>query len=162
MSNVHTQRLRAVNREYDAAREAIGYIINHWNAQDIYNELPGLPLPNFKKTNEKLEGTYFIRLFAEFEGILKDHLDTNHPTARWSGKLRAEVRDKLEVNENITLVVREDTLGLAPGERQRLLDIRDYRNSIAHLNRTAPPIITFGDALSRLNTFVARLPAPLR
>lgn len=161
MSNVHTQRLRAVNREYDAAREAVGYVINHWDAQDIYNELPGLTLHNFKTTNEMLERTYFIRLFAEFEGILKDHLDTNHPAARWKGRLRADMRDKLEVNENISLVVREDHLRLTSDERQRLLDVRDYRNSIAHLNLTMPPIITFGDALSRLNTFVAGLPAPL-
>ncbi len=160
MSNVHTQRLRAVNREYEAAREAVGYVVNNWDAQDIYNEMPGLTLPNFKATNAMLERTYFIRLFAEFEGILKDHLDTNHPAARWKGSLRIAVRDKIEVNENITLVLRENGLTIPTDERQRLLDVRGYRNSIAHLNLTTPPIITFGDALSRLNTFVAKLPAP--
>ncbi len=162
MSDIHIQRLRTVNHEYDATREAVGYVINHWQSLNIYNEIQGVTLRDFRNANTLLERTYLIRLFAEFEGILKDHLDTNHPLARWHGRLRAELRDKLEVDENISLIVREDNLRPAAGERQRLLDIRQYRNSIAHLNSTVPPVITFGDTLSCLNTFLKKLPEPLQ
>ena len=162
MSSVYVERLRKVSREYDAARQAIDYVIINYQAQSIYNVIPVLTPRDFEHTSALLEHTYFIRLFAEFEGILKDHLDTNHPTARWRGKSRAEVRDKLDINDTISLVVRENAVALAEGERQRLLDIRDYRNSIAHLNRRVPLVIHFRNALSRLNTFLAKLPDPLR
>ena len=162
MSRLYIERLRVVSREYNAVQQAVGYVIINWDAQNIDRKIKGVTPRDFRNANTLLERTYLIRLLAEFEGILKDHLDTNHSSARWKGKPRTEVRDKLEVNENITLVVKEDSLRLAAGERQRLLDIRQYRNSIAHLNSTVPPVITFGDALSRLNAFLAKLPEPLQ
>lgn len=162
MSRLYIERLRVVSREYNAVQQAVGYVIINWDAQNIDRKIKGVTPRDFRNANTLLERTYLIRLFAEFKGILKDHLDTNHSSARWRGRHRAEMRDKLEVDENITLVVRENKLRLAAGERQRLLAIRQYRNSIAHLNSTVPSVITFGDALSRLNAFLAKLPEPLR
>lgn len=162
MRSVYVERLRRVGREQEAVQQEVGYVIDHWQAQSIYDEMPGLTPRDLRDANALLERTYFIRLFAEFEGILKDHLDTNHPTLRWRGSLRAAVRDKLDVNENISLVIRADSLTLAEGERHKLLEIRGYRNSIAHLNSTVPTVITFGDAVSTLNRFLAKLPGPIR
>ena len=162
MSSIYIERLRRVSREYEALRQAVVYVINNWQQQDIYNKIQGITPQDFKRTVDSLERTYFIRLFAEFEGILKDHLDTNYSTVLWKGKPRADKRDKIDVNENITLVVKHDNIKQVEGERQRLLDIRNYRNSIAHFNSTAPAIVTFNDALSRLNTFLAKLPDPVQ
>jgi hypothetical protein len=33
----------------------------------------------FQQAQPNVEATYFIRLYAEFEGILSGHLTSNHP-----------------------------------------------------------------------------------
>ncbi len=45
--------------------------------------------------------------------------------------------------------------------RSKLLAVRDYRNSIAHRSRRVVLPVSFGDAISTLNTFLARFPDPL-
>lgn len=101
-----------------------------------------------------MEATYFIRLYAEFEGILKDHLATNHPAVR--------VPDKPKVDWLINRVIRAESIAIEPPLRAKMNAVRDYRNALAHRKqKIVPGIVTFTDALSRLNTFLARLPEPL-
>ena len=93
-----------------------------------------------------------MRLYAEFEGLLKDHLATNHPTV--------VLPRKPKVDEVIAAVVKAENLSVDPTLRRKINDVRDYRNSIAHSAREIVLFVRFSEALRALNTFVAKLPDP--
>lgn len=153
MSDVYIQRLRAVQMEFNSAREAIRYVLRNWQRYDIYADLARLKPAHFDEASRNVEMTYFVRLYAEFEGILKDHLATNHPTVM--------ISDKPKVDKLISLVMKAEGFALDPTLRRKMDDVRDYRNSIAHQARASAPAITFVDALSSLNKFLAKMPDPL-
>ena len=79
MSDLYIQRLRSVQTELSAVRSALAYVERNWQKQDIYLEVTVLTPADFVQAARRAEAAYFIRLYAEFEGILKDHLATNHP-----------------------------------------------------------------------------------
>lgn len=108
---------------------------------------------DFVRAELHLEATYFIRLYAEFEGVLKDHLATNHP--------RVKVPEKPKVDWLLSRVLQVEALSLEQPLRVRLDAVRDYRNSITHRARRVILQVSFADGLSALNTFLARLPEPL-
>ncbi len=152
MSEVYIQRLRAVQMEFNAAREAISYVQRNWQRHDIYADLARLRPAHFDEAGRHVEMTYFVRLYAEFEGILKDHLAINHPTVM--------IADKSKVDKLISLVMRAEGFTLDPILRRKMDNVRDYRNSIAHRAHASAPSVTLVDALSSLNKFLARLPDP--
>ena len=153
MSDVYIQRLRGVQREFNSAREAIRYVQRNWQRYDIYADLPGLKPANFEEAGRNAEVTYFVRLYAEFEGTLKDHLATNHPAVA--------VPDKPKVDKLIGLVAKAEGFILDSALRHKMDAVRDYRNSVAHRVRAAAPSVTLVDALSSFNRFFAKLPEPL-
>jgi hypothetical protein len=153
MSSVYIERLRAVLRELDTARESLLYVNRNWQRNNIFQEMPGQSAQQFIQTEQNVEVTYFVRLYAEFEGILKDHLATNHPQIR--------VLNKPKVDWLIGRIVQLENIPIEQPLRLKMDDVRDYRNSIAHRSRRAASLMTFGNALSALNTFLARLPDPL-
>jgi len=153
MSDVYIQRLRSVQMEFNSAREAIRYVQHNWQRYDIYADLPSLKPTQFEKAGRNVEVTYFVRLCVEFEGILKDHLATNHPAV--------VVPDKPKVDKLISLVTKAESFTPDPALRHKMEAVRDYRNSVAHRVRAAAPSVTLVDALSSLNRFLARLPEPL-
>jgi len=79
MSDLYIQRLRGVQTELAAVRAALTYVERNWQRQDIYLDVAVLTPADFVQAVRRTEATYFIRLYAEFEGVLKDHLATNHP-----------------------------------------------------------------------------------
>jgi hypothetical protein len=155
VSAVYIQRLRSIRGEYDAAQEALQYILLHWQSQGIAGSIqtPGLSPKHFQTARANLETTYFLRLYSEFEGIMKDHLVTNHPSVA--------VPERPKVDELIAVVRRAVGFAIDPVLRSRLDEVRDYRNAIAHSQHGAVLPVTFADALSRLNTLLAKLPDPL-
>lgn len=153
MSEAYIRRLRAVQMEFYSAQEAISYILRNWQKHNIYAEMPSLRPNHFDEAGANVEMTYFVRLYAEFEGILKDHLTTNHPAI--------PIADKPKVDWLMSRVVRAEGLTIDPILRRRLDSVRDYRNSIAHRTHAIAPAVTFADALSALNRFLAKLPDPL-
>lgn len=158
MSDVYIQRLRSVQMEFNSAREAIRYVQRNWQRYDIYADLGSLKPTHFEEAGRNVEVTYFVRLYAEFEGILKDHLATNHPAVAVPDKPKV---DKPKVDKLISLVTKAEGSTVDPALRRRMDAVRDYRNSIAHRVRAAAPSVPLVDALSSLNRFLARLPEPL-
>ena len=157
MSEVYVRRLRAVRDEFEAARIALLYVAKYWQPHDIQNEpevaVLKFTLRPFEQAQQNVEQTYFVRLYAEFEGILKDHLATNHPSL--------PVPDRPKVDQLISLVLRAEAVRLDPILRAKMDAVRDYRNSIAHSKRRSGiAVISFVDALSRLNTVLAKLSDP--
>ena len=101
-----------------------------------------------------MEKTYFIRLFAEWEGILKTHLATNHPTV--------SVPDKPKVDGLISAILKAEGISIDPNLRIKLILARDYRNYLVHTSTKTVNDVAFSDARSWFNLFVAKLPAPRR
>ncbi|MGI4788417.1 MAG: hypothetical protein ACRYFS_06150 [Janthinobacterium lividum] len=153
MSDSYIVRLRAIRLEFESARQAISYVQRNWQKYDIYAELSHLKPINFEQAGVRVEQAYFIRLYAEFEGILKDHFATNLPLSK--------VPDKPKIDWLISQIAKAEMFTIDPKLRVKMDEIRNYRNSIAHRTRAVVPAVTLTDALSRLNTFLAKLPEPL-
>ncbi len=151
--SVYIERLRTILAEYAATSEALDYINRHWQRQNIDQEVGKLKPGDFMRAKQNLESTYLIRLYAEFEGILKDHLATNHP--------RIRVPDKPKVDWLISRVILAENISVEQPLRRKMDAARDFRNSIAHRSHRVALFVAFNDALSTLNTFLARLPDPL-
>ncbi len=102
-----------------------------------------------------LEKTYLVRLFGEFEGILKDHLVSNHPTVRFNEK-----QDK--VDRLLRLIMKHENVTISPSLRNKLDELRGYRNSIAHQSHLQVPMVTLADAALTLSQIVSRFDLPLK
>ena len=109
MSDVYIQRLRAIRSEFEAARQAIAYVQRNWQKYNIFAELSRLNPADFAEAGSHVERTYFIRLYAEFEGILRDHLATNHPSMT--------VPDKPKVDWLVTRVAKAEGFKIDPNLR---------------------------------------------
>ena len=153
MSNVHIQRLRAIRGEYEAARQGIAFVSRNWQKYDVYQELDDVTPANFKRAGEHIFATYLIRLSAEFEGILKHHLNSNHPGI--------PVPKDAKVDWLISKVVRAEGFKLDVILRGNLESVRNFRNGFVHSGTVPPATFTFDAALSWFNTVLARLPDPL-
>ena len=154
MSDIYIHRLRRIQTEQTATRMALAYVERNWQRHSIYHEAEMLTPANFALAARNAEATYYIRLYAEFEGILKDHLKANFP--------HVSVLDKPKVDWLISRVVQAEGMTLEPPLRLKMDAVRDYRNLIAHRHSRPVLFVPFDDALSILNTFLARLPDPLK
>lgn len=158
MSSTYIQRLRTILDEFDLARESLVYVAKNLGRQDVADHFKDrlqkelLSPKRFERAAEKLDTTFFVRLTAEFEGILKDHLRTNHPSIKQSGWKVDWLISNVRQAENITL---------DPRLLQLLNEVRDYRNAIAHGGQHAAPV-PFKEALKRYNKFLSKLPDPFR
>ena len=146
MSNTYFQRLVSIRSEFDATREALFYAQRNWDKLNIEHEVR-VELRQVDLAERNLEATYFVRLFAEFEGILKTHLATQFPQVK---------TNKFErVNSLISKVQRAEGFTINSALRSKLISVQMHRNSIAHSN-TSFEVVAFGSALSTLNTFLAK------
>ncbi len=152
MSRVYIQRLRGIEAEFRVAQDAMSYVSRHWQTQNISQEITRISPRDIIRAEQNVESAHFIRLYAEFEGILKDHLATNH----W----RVRVPAKPKIDWLLSRVVQVETISVEAALRMNLDNARDFRNSIAHRTHAVGVFITFGTALATLNTFLARLPDP--
>jgi hypothetical protein len=153
MSGVYRNRLRRIQSELSAAREAIAYVSRHWQQESVVNEIdPVITQHDFLLAAANIEKTYFVRLYAEFEGILKYHLATNHSTIGMG--------DKPKVDWLISRVSRAEGIAADPNLRRKMDGVRDYRNAIAHHRLPAAQFVSFASALSTLNQFLNKLPDP--
>lgn len=155
MSDVFVQRLRAVRDEYDAAREALSYIIRNWQKHDIYAEMVSSLTPkHFNNAANNLEAIFIIRLFTTFEGILKEHLAKNHP--------RISVPEDARVVWLIDRVATRRPPHITTQLRVEVHKVRKYRNALVHADNVAVSRIIFNDALAQLAKYCDKLPEPHR
>ena len=155
MSDLHVQRLRAIRAEWEAAKVSVAFMISHQHDQAVIQALapPGagnrVSIRDVERSRDGLEATYFIRLHAEFEGLLKEHLKTQHPHIR--------LPPNPKVDWLLSRVLKAEGIIVDPTLRKELDVIRAYRNDLAHHENPAV-VLTFYVALSNLNRLVARLP----
>ena len=144
MSDRLIHRLRAVQNEYLTAHTALTHVERRWGDLDGRPEWEGRTLFQIRRTLARLESTYVIRLFCEFEGILREY---------WA----AGGNDPEGPNVNYLI----DQVGMPhmdPRLRERVHEVQHHRNDLVHrpaapgdLPLIAPrvPVIPFGEVLSR-------------
>jgi hypothetical protein len=90
-----------------------------------------------------LEGTYVVRLFAEFETALKHFLRAK--------RLRVPTKAESLVNK-----VR-DRVGISDNDTDNVHIVRDYRNSLVHDRLQPAGPISARDSTRSLSTFLSWL-----
>lgn len=142
--HVWLMRIKAVEREHTAARLAIDRLLH---AADKATALVGVDVKDrdLRNASDRLEGTYVIRLFAEFETALR---------LWWAAAKRTEppgrARDLLD--------------GVAAARRipfdlqERAHAVREYRNVLTHERETPTAPLPIAGARQRLCLYFSFLP----
>lgn len=137
------ERIKSVEREYWAVRIAVDQL----STTAVRNStiLGAGPQPrDLVAANENLEGTYLLRMFAEFETAIRSYWRTVKPKARTRVEvLLDQVGHKLAVPAR---VIRE------------VHAVREYRNQLIHDREQEVAAVSVEDARHWLATYLARLP----
>lgn len=151
MSDIYVHSLVDVQSEYLAAQDAVDYVIANWQRDSVVRAIQG-GLEDFQRASDDMEAIFLIRLFSVFEGILKEHLAQHHPSIR----VPEEARSVWLIDRAAQRQPRPITFPL----RQRVHEVRRYRNFLVHPRGPVLPTLFFPDALAPLSKFVDRLPEP--
>jgi hypothetical protein len=121
------QTVKNIRDEFIAIRESLAYVKTNWpKIVDINGARP----EDFKRAERNLERTYCLRLFVEFEGILKEYLLEMHPAVIVPSKPSAEWL--------INKVTRLQSLPIHAELVRKVKEVRDYRNALAHSHLAYP------------------------
>lgn len=155
MSSVYIRRLKDIGDEFIATRGALAYVGRNWQKHSLYNDtdLQAVGPQDVLNAAANIERTFIIRLFAAFEGMLKDHLAQQHPDIA--------VSDDASVAFLIDRVATLQTPHISNPLRQSVHEVRRYRNALVHSSPVTVTPLTFTQARSRLNTYLDKLPEPL-
>ncbi len=137
------ERIKAVEREYWSVRRAVDRL-----AADVTRDPKALgdgPRPrDLRSADENLEGTYFVRMFAEFEAGVRSFWRTIKPRARTQAEVLVDrVGDKCKIPA--------DVIRLAHSSRK-------YRNMLLHDREEEAEHVTISAAQRCLQNYLSRLP----
>jgi hypothetical protein len=135
-------RIKAVEREYEAMRQGAEHfqqaaradptiLQGDWRHREIV------------KASRNLEGTYLIRLFAEFETGARQYWGTQRDTHPKT----AELLDGLAAR-----------CGIPTRYRANAHAVREYRNALVHEREDRPKPLLIAEARGYLCTFFSFLP----
>ncbi len=138
-------RMRAVEREYLAAAVATELLEERLRAEPTFLRSRKLRNRDARNLRGNLEGTFVIRLYAEFESGLRDvwqnafGRDTHPP-----------MRDLIAA------------LGVRRYVPQDVIDstnvVREYRNTLVHEGNANAEAIPLAEVRNRVCTFFSRMP----
>lgn len=137
MSHVHVEQLSAVFEEYEEVRGAVTQHLRDPSRAGYRNLL---------RADANLETTYIVRLFVEFEGILRLVLLAHDPRRRVSREAYNRI------NRAARLFSIPDPI------RDAVHDAREYRNSVVHPGGSRIASLSIRQARSVLNRFLKPLP----
>ena len=137
------ERIKAVEREYWSTRIAIDRL-----SAQVALDLGVLgigPRPrDLEAADENLEGTYLVRMFAEFETGVRSYWRTIRPRARTPVEsLLSRVGDRCDIPLDVI---------------QGAQTVREYRNKLVHDRDEKVKAVSIADARHRLAMYFARLP----
>ena len=66
-------------REFEATRDALTYVEQNWQRQNISLHVSGNGPADLLRAAGNLQEVYLLRLFSTFEGLLKEHSAQRHP-----------------------------------------------------------------------------------
>ena len=141
------KRLADVRDEFVSARTALSIAAraaqDEQRAQRTIRE-EGITLHDLRQCAENLDITYLLRLFAEFEAVLRDY---------YANGMHRTTRPQME-----PLM---DAIGsrrhMPAGHLQAAHEVREYRNDVVH-DHLRNTIFDFAECRSRLARFVSMLP----
>lgn len=140
--------LEAVTNEYGAAKFSVAHVQHEVMRDSGFLHSAENPLkPSFIRDCAcHLEITYLLRLFAEFESVLRDYYAFARPSPR-------PRRTRME-----TLMLRIAGLCNIPEDPLKKADaVREYRNAVIH-HRERKTLMTFNECKSCLARFMSFLP----
>jgi len=139
-------RLTAVRDELEAARFSLRRAQEALQAgEDFLGHQSAVRPSHVRECARHLEMTYLLRLFAEFEHVLRDYWHTARPRA-----VRRRTRMEILINRIAAIcAIPFDAL-------ENAHDVREYRNAIVHSDEASR--LTFNECKSRLGTFLSFLP----
>jgi hypothetical protein len=139
------RRLKAVEREYSATRRAT----DHLAAEAAHHPaiLRGVGFPDLGRASENLEGTYIIRLFAEFETALRFFWTTYRPTEPPSRAI--DLMNGVAATARIDHDPLEDAHG-----------VRRFRNVLTHNREEPADPIPIANVRHRLNKYLGFMRRP--
>ncbi len=139
-------RIVAVEREYQAASVAADLLQEQLDANPAFLATHELRSRDARHLRAHLEGTYVIRLGAEFEAGLRDAWQNafGRPT-------QPPLRDLLAAVAARRLVP-QDTLDRAD-------EVREYRNALVHEGASDAAPVSIADVRRHLCRFFSRLPS---
>lgn len=135
-------RIRAVEREYLVARQAVGEFIAVLD-RDPDKLPPNTKVRDANAMRDNLEGTYLVRLYAAFESGLRSYYATLKETTPPAIDLINAIATRRKVPDDV---------------RDEVHEVRKYRNSLVHEGEESIEAVGIGAARGRLCTFFARLP----
>lgn len=141
--NEWLDRIKAIEREYRVTRVAIDRLRVAAAADPTI--LHQVAVRDVRQASERLEGTYLIRLFAEFEAGLRVFLRAVHkrrPPSRTQDLINSVASRQRIPNVEIT----------------RVHAVRDYRNALVHERDETTTSISVADARADLCRFFRYLP----
>lgn len=155
MSRVYQRMLARVQDERDVAEEAVAYVRDNWYAKSIFDEagfIEGRTLHEILQLAESLDTIFTIRLFAAFEGMLRQHMRQHHP--------KPAVPEDAGAAFLIDRVAAAQAIRISISLCNEVHEVRKYRNSLMHPDGTRAIEIPFTVALARLARYVGWLPEP--
>ncbi len=140
-------RIKVVEREYRAVRSSVTQMRKV--IADGGTGLTGAKVGDLITADENLEGTYLIRLWAEFETAVRSYYGwlTHDPDTRIGThdliNAVAGIRRGRAISEDV---------------RRAVHGVRDYRNTLVHARDDPARPMALTDARHNLNTYLCKLP----
>ena len=147
MSRILIRNLAGVRQEFEAARAALFYTEKQWSLAVDDITLKGVTKGHVSGALSKVEQTYLIRLFSEFEGMLRSYLQE-----------RREILPG-KAYDLINKVAKRQRANVPDAKRDAVHLVREYRNAVVH-DQGRSAAVDFDQALSALNQYLVFLPDP--
>lgn len=140
--------LKSTQPEYQVVADAVARLREAIQAHQA-DMPPNTSLRDYEAAGNKLEATYTVRLWAEFEAALRSY--RRFVTANPHDQIRA--RDLIDWAQGVEAGRRVDNR-----MRDLIHEVRVYRNSLVHEREEIVPAVGIGEARHRLSTYLAKLP----
>lgn len=137
-------RIKAVESEFKSARLAVDRLLTE-ASRDPAILKPMISLPDVRQASDRLEGTYIIRLFAEFETGLRQF---------WGSTRRSEPPSRTRDLLDGTAAARQ----IPNDQRINAHKVRDHRNNLIHERDQQSAPVSLAEARSHLCYFISFLP----
>jgi len=152
MSDLYVRLLQRVGDEHDAVDASLKYVRDQWRRQNLSLAIKQATPEDLQRAIDDLDTTFFIRLFSTFEGMLRQHMEQHHAGI--------SVEEDARAVWLIDRVARLQAPPIVAPLRDRVHEVRRYRNFLVHPGGGPLRTVFFTDALARLGRFVSRLPEP--
>jgi hypothetical protein len=140
--DVWPPRIKAIEREYSAVRLGTVRLLSQAQVDPTILS-GGFRFRDIGHAAERLEGTYLIRLYAEFETGLRKYWETIRSTHPRMEDLIESIASRQKIPFDLTLVVHT---------------VRNFRNSLVHVREGVTETVTIGNAQKYLCRYFGRLP----